>query len=132
MQPSDKSILVVDDEEIVRNMLVEALREAGHTAHSACGRLEVIDSLERTRFDLVITDVIMPEFDGVEVIRVVRALQPGTALIAMSGGGEYMSRELCAKVTKLYGAVSFIEKPVALAELFLRVEQAFSGSRSTV
>jgi CheY-like chemotaxis protein len=130
MEPvtSGKSILVVDDEETIRNMLMELLRTEGHKVQPACGRMEVLDALERTKFDLVVTDVIMPEFDGMEVIRVVKELQPDAALIAMSGGGEYMSRELCRKITKQFHTVSFIGKPIGVDDFLLLVDRTLEGS----
>ncbi len=80
------SILVVDDEEAVRELLTWMLQDAGHSVHEACDGRQALDFLEEHgRVDLILSDVNMPCMDGMELSRNVRAVWPGLPVLLISG-----------------------------------------------
>lgn len=81
-------ILVVDDQEEVRATLRPWIERAGHECIEAADGRKGIAALDRERPDIVVTDVLMPENDGLDVIRHVRRTRPETKVIAISGGGQ--------------------------------------------
>jgi CheY-like chemotaxis protein/anti-sigma regulatory factor (Ser/Thr protein kinase) len=81
------SILVVDDEEAVRETLAEMLKALGHDVKVADGGRSAMSALEAGRFDLVFTDLSMPEMDGWEVAREVRRRSPQTRIVVVTGYG---------------------------------------------
>lgn len=130
-KPSGRSILVIDDDQNIRSLVALALGRDGHSVVCATGRVEILRALEHRDFDLVITDVIMPELDGAEVTREVKKLQPHAALIAMSGGGSFMTRDFCLKLVKGMGVTTVLEKPLRLEELLCAVDRALKSSERT-
>ena len=87
--------------------------------------------LRTRKFDLVITDILMPEIDGAEVIAATRVHQPGVAILAMSGGGPHMTADLCLKIAKTLGAVVPLLKPFHLDELLQAVGKALQRRGAT-
>jgi CheY-like chemotaxis protein len=81
------SILVVDDDPATCKMIGRLLEPAGYSVASAGGAREAMQALDQQEFDLVLTDLIMPEGDGFELISAMQRDQSGTRVIAMSGGG---------------------------------------------
>lgn len=80
-------ILVVDDDLMVRMVVSETLSWAGYTVTLAEDGSEAIRKLEAADFDLVVTDILMPDTDGLELTRVVKRRWPLTPMIAISSGG---------------------------------------------
>jgi CheY-like chemotaxis protein len=78
-------------------------------------------------FDLVLTDVIMPEIDGTEVILAVKKYRRDTPVIAMSGGDSVMTSEFSLNLAKAVGAGILLNKPFRLEELLATVDKALSG-----
>lgn len=103
-------ILVVDDEKPLRDILELTLNSDGFQVVTAANGNEAIELARMMRFDLVITDLIMPEKEGIETIMELRALAPGIKIIAMSGGqpggtGDFLP------LAKTLGAVALLKKP---------------------
>ena len=82
-----KSLLVIDDDGGVRNALQRVLERAGYSVRTAPGGEEGLQAMREHRPDVVITDIIMPRWDGVEVIKAIAKEFPGIRIIAISGGG---------------------------------------------
>jgi DNA-binding NtrC family response regulator len=122
------SILIVDDDNATCTVVKTALHRAGHAAACASGEAQVTSLLKRLKFDLVITDIIMPEFDGIKVIEAVKRHQPDAAIMAMSGGGSCVTRELCLMLAKGAGGMVALEKPFHLTELLDAVGVALNQS----
>jgi DNA-binding NtrC family response regulator len=122
------SILIVDDDQATCTVVKTALHRAGHSTACASGEEQVTSLLKRLKFDLVITDVIMPEFDGIKVIEAVKRHQPGAAIMAMSGGGSCVTRELCLMLAKGAGGMVSLEKPFHLDDLLDAVATALNKS----
>lgn len=105
------SILVADDDEGIRKLLSEWLVRAGHSVACAASGKEASRLLRHQQFDLVITDVVMPDGDGFELIAEFRKAQPTTRILAISGGGKYLHGADCLKMARGLGAHSVVIKP---------------------
>ncbi len=123
-------ILVIDDEEMVRDTIRRALEKDGHSVGEAVDGEQGVRLFEEKEPDLVITDILMPNKEGIETIQEIRKLQPDALIIAISGGGQMndMSFLLPAKI---FGAISVLEKPFSLGDLKQAVDDALA-SRSPV
>ena len=84
------TILVVEDEDRLRRMLVDILTKAGHTVEGAQDGLDGLARFQGGRFDLVITDLSMPECSGLEVARGVKQISPGTPVVLITGWGDLL------------------------------------------
>ena len=105
------SILVVDDEEGIRKLLQHWLQRAGHAVACAeCGSAAA-RALRSQHFDLVITDIVMPDGDGYELITEFRKARPATRILAISGGGKYLQSAECLKMARGLGAHAIVMKP---------------------
>lgn len=104
------SVLVVDDDAAVREMLERALTLAGINFAGASDGNKGIAKLESNRYDAVITDIIMPDRDGVELIVKIRQQWPDTFVIAMSGGGRIGAGQFL-DLAKALGADCTLVKP---------------------
>jgi CheY-like chemotaxis protein len=80
-------ILIIDDEPALREVLSRALRTAGHTGHVAENGAAGIRLFHRLHPALVVTDIVMPEIEGIEVIRKLREADPTVPILAISGSG---------------------------------------------
>lgn len=83
------SILVIDDEPDVRDAVKRVLDRAGYAVRTAESAVDALAELENTPTDVVITDIIMPKVDGVQVIESIRKVFPLVRIIAISGGGNF-------------------------------------------
>ena len=122
-----KLILLVEDDVPTRGVLTAALEHSGYNVMSAWKKTDVLALMSAHSFDLVITDMIMPEIDGIEVITALRQFRPSTPILAISGGGAYITGEFMLKMAKSVGALSILVKPFELDDLLVAVEKALSG-----
>ena len=112
------SILVIDDNEPVRGFLRAVLEAQGHTVTEAGQGRMAVQSLRQSSVDLVLTDIYMPDCDGLEVIMTLRRDFPSMKIVAMSGGsGE---RNLLI-VARQLGAHDVLEKPINVDRLLASV-----------
>jgi two-component system response regulator PilR (NtrC family) len=118
-----KRILIVDDEQSMRDMLGILLRKEGLEVHTAGSRAEAADVLSQGSVDLVLTDVRLPDGDGIEVLRHVKAGSPETAVVVMTG---YGTSETAVAARKL-GAEAYILKPFDVDELRVVVRDALAN-----
>lgn len=118
-------ILVIDDDDEVRRGVARMLEHMGHDAVQAADGRQAMVLFEADPPDLVITDINMPEMDGIEVINRLRQMKAGVPIIAMSGGGR-MPKEILLSSAGLLGAVGTLEKPFLLADLTSAVEEALA------
>lgn len=109
-------ILVVEDEDAFRGMLAEILSREKHEVTTAANGSEAIKLARASVFDLVITDLIMPEKEGIETILELRHISPSTKIIAMSGGGRGSAKDYLLAASQL-GASRTLAKPFSRQEL---------------
>jgi len=116
-----KRILVVDDEKLIREGIQEALSEEGYTVFAAANGNEAIKAMQVFIPDVIITDIIMPEADGIEVLMNAKKLQPKPRIIAISGGGRISANDHLATARKL-GADYILTKPFSIETLLEAIE----------
>jgi CheY-like chemotaxis protein len=118
-------ILVIDDDRDIREILVEMLTDAGYEAAEASSGREGIRLYRQAPFDLVITDLVMPEKDGLEVVMELRRDFPKVKIITLSGN-PYGSSSL--KTSKALGAARTLGKPFTEAQLLTAVREVLESS----
>jgi CheY-like chemotaxis protein len=109
-------ILVIDDDAIVRMTIVQLLEEAGHQVLWAVDGLEGMAVFRGWQPDLVITDIIMPEQEGIQTIEEILKAKPDAKIIATSGGGRIGNTDFLT-MAKARGAMAVIPKPFDMEEL---------------
>lgn len=114
-------ILIIDDDKMVLNMLRQVLEGAQHTVVEASNGEVAMRLWREDPPDLIITDILMPEKDGLEVIRELRRECPTVKVIALSGGSRKIHFD-ALDVAKRFGALSALEKPFELKELLASVD----------
>lgn len=104
----------------------EFLRMAGHEVETAVNGDEALSLANHGNFDLMITDIIMPSKDGIEVILALRKSHPSAKIIAISGGGRLNAKDYLGIAQKL-GAAATLAKPFSGSELVATVERVLAG-----
>lgn len=117
-----KRILVIDDELQIRLMLRQAIEKAGFEVAEAPDGKEGIESFKRNGADLIITDIIMPEKEGIETIMAFKRIDPSVKIIAISGGGRIQSEDYLNIATKVGASCSFA-KPFSIIELLAKIHE---------
>jgi CheY-like chemotaxis protein len=116
-------ILLIDDDHDFRSMLRTALEHDGYTVEEAQNGYEGIRRYRAAPADLVITDILMPEQEGLETIRELRQEFPAVKIIAMSGGGRTGNLNFLS-LARRFGALLTLQKPFTLQEFREAVHQA--------
>ena len=111
MPPSDYTLLCVDDEKIPRMLRAAVLEKQGYRILTAASAKEALDLLAQQRFDLVLTDQMMPGMSGTELTKLVKSTYPGLPVIIVSG-----VNELPPDVAYADLFISKIQGPAALFE----------------
>jgi two-component system, chemotaxis family, chemotaxis protein CheY len=122
-------ILLIDDQECIRRPLKLLLERAGHEVFQAANGMEAVRLWRQSSGDLVITDIHMPEKNGLETILELRQLSPLTPILAMSGGDRNGRVDVLGDATQL-GAFRTLAKPFSLREMLEAVEQLLRESTS--
>ena len=110
------NILVADDEELARFTIREILEAEGHTVVEAKNGVEAIALFNKNPTDLIITDIIMPDKEGIETIIELKRDHPEVKIIAISGGGRTRNLDFL-DLAKRYGANVILAKPFSEDEL---------------
>lgn len=113
-------ILVVDDERSIRNTIKELLDMEGHTVDVAVSAMEALDKCASTRYELVVSDIKMPEIDGIELLSKLKGLYADLTVVMISGHGDIATAVDCIK----QGAFDFIEKPIEMNRFLLTIRNA--------
>ena len=114
-------ILVIDDDDAIRFSLKLALEDADHQVEDAANGVEGMTRFRTNPADLVITDIFMPEKEGLETIDEIKRSYPQTKIIAMSGGGR-MNPEDYLEIAKRVGADRSLFKPFDIQLLVATVD----------
>jgi CheY-like chemotaxis protein len=121
-------ILLIDDDDLVRKMIYLTLEHLGHEVVEAHNGKEGIRLFDRDTTDLVITDLIMPEMEGIETILRLRKIKPGIPVVAMSGGGRIKASDLLPSAQQL-GAKATLQKPFTKDELVAAIDAALGKAK---
>jgi CheY-like chemotaxis protein len=115
-------ILIIEDETELREMLKTSLIRRKYTVLEAANGKDALLHFKPSMTDLVVTDLIMPEEDGLKVIMKMRELKPSLKIIAISGGGKagpggYLN------LAKALGAHAVLSKPFSINDLIMKIEE---------
>jgi len=116
------TILVIDDDQEVREFLVTVLERGGHEVKAACNGRDGVAMFSENPVQVVITDIIMPEKDGIETILDLRREHPDLKVIAISGGGR-TTPENYLHSARLLGADRAMRKPFKNEDILKAVEE---------
>lgn len=123
------SVLVADDVDEIRRLIAAWLEAEGHTvAHASSGREAIRHALGHP-CDLIVTDILMPDNDGLDVIIALRRSQPQARFLAISGGGQYMSAHDALHLAHALGADGHLFKPFTRKQFMDAVEAAMGKQR---
>ncbi len=120
-------ILVIDDDDMVRDPILSVLRRAGFTVEEASNGREAAEKFKAQPADLVITDILMPERDGLETIMNFSQETGGVPIIAMTGLSSRSA--LYLEMARTFGAVRVLEKPFELSELLSVTRELLAKKR---
>ncbi|WP_341704869.1 response regulator [Ferrovibrio sp.] len=123
------TILIVDDNTDFCTVLQTHLEQSGHQTATAYSARAGLARIGQGGIDVVLTDILMPEVDGIELLRAVKQRWPGLPVIAMSGGGQIAARDLLDMINHL-GADGVLQKPVRRADLLAAVDTVLGRPRS--
>lgn len=110
-------LLIVDDEEAVLLIMAGALRDAGFEVKSVTNGPAALKELQKSRFDLLITDILMPEIDGLDIIDKAIVRNQDIVILAISGGGLNNDGSDLLEAAISSGADAILEKPFSPEEL---------------
>ncbi len=108
-----RRILVVDDQESMRLLLQDMLEEIGYEVSLAESGTEALKMLEESQFDLVLSDLNMPEMDGSVLLKEIKARYPGLPVVIITGYGTFHTEKRLMRE----GADGYISKPCTLAKI---------------
>lgn len=120
------TVLVVDDEELVRNLIVTLLSKSGHTSVTAVDGVDALDRMKGNQIDAVITDIKMPNMDGVALTAEILKRYPGLPILVMTAFGE----EYTAGAAIAAGAREYIKKPFSPDEFFAQLQKMIKDSET--
>lgn len=119
-------ILVIDDDEQFRGMLVQMLSLDSHHVSFAHDGEEGLRMSKEISPDLIVTDILMPHMDGIELIRELARRAAGIPIIAVSGGRRSISADFNLESASMMGVKATLSKPFARADLRQAIEQALA------
>lgn len=123
MSIEQKNVLVIDDSSDIRVLLTDLLEQAGANVIACGDGREAISQLDRGDFDLVVTDILMPEKDGVSVIRTLKEGKKQIPVLVISGGSQTLSSHWLLKITQTLGVEAVLHKPFEPDELLRTVSR---------
>jgi len=119
-------ILVIDDDPMVRQVLARVLKGPGYGVQCAGEGRQGLEAFRKRRPDLVISDIVMPEMEGIQTIMELRILSRDCPIIAISGGGRFGKADFL-DVAKQLGATATLSKPFEPDELLRTVASCLAG-----
>jgi len=125
MTEAPAQILVIDDDKALRDACYQILSRQGYQVELATGARQGLTLLERMSFDAILLDLVMPDLDGLEALKKVRALDPDVEVIIITGYGTIQSAVECIKA----GAFHFLSKPFVPDDLRNLVTRALEKRR---
>ena len=119
------SLLLVDDDDDFRNIFRLQLELAGFNVREAANGNEALNSLKQLPADLVVTDIVMPEMEGLELVRRIRSTYPETLVVAISGGGRADAKNYLQLAQNL-GVNAVLAKPFSNSLLLSTLQGVMS------
>jgi len=123
-KPSKYTILVVDDQELMRYLVVSYLSKLGHSCLTAVDGIDALDKIKRNKIDAVITDIKLPDMDGMTLIGEISKQFPELPVMVMTAFDEEYSEGEVISV----GAREFLKKPFTLDEFAVRLNKMINDS----
>jgi DNA-binding response OmpR family regulator len=125
-------VLIVDDDELFIKLMVHALKQRGHDVEFAMDGLAGSRKFEAGHYDVVVCDIVMPEQEGVETIKIMRRARPDVGIVAISGG---LSLSHTTNIDVLhiagqFGANMTLRKPFQLSELTAAVDAVLASQQT--
>jgi putative nucleotidyltransferase with HDIG domain len=118
-------ILVVDDEQAIRDVLSEGLNDSGYRCDTASDGAEALEKVRGNGFELVVSDIDMPQMDGVQLLQEIKKIRPDTEIIMLTG---VVDVDTAVQSIRM-GASDYLTKPFNLAEVRITVERALEKRR---
>jgi len=126
IKPSKYTILVVDDQESLRNLMVTFLSRLGHSCITAVDGVDALDKMKSNEIDAVVTDIKMPNMDGITLTSKISIQYPDLPIMVMTAFEE----EDTAGLAVCAGARDFIKKPFSLNEFSIRLHKMINDSEA--
>lgn len=104
-------VLVAEDEPEIRTLITRWLEHDGHHVTGAANGAEAASIAQAKEFDVVVTDMLMPEVDGMQLITILKKAHPETRILAISGGGHSLDGMDCLRMAKALGVDAAVKKP---------------------
>jgi CheY-like chemotaxis protein len=117
-------ILIIDDTDMVRDLLQKSLERVGHDVRAAKDGLEGLRLFNEFPPDVVITDILMPDCDGIEVIQALRKQRPGLKILAISGADGAMD---FLRAAQCIGATRTLHKPLLVSTVLKTIEELLAS-----
>jgi CheY-like chemotaxis protein len=121
-----RTILLIDDDPMVRHVIAKVLGKGGYKVHVATNGVEGLHTFRAVQPDLVITDMVMPLKGGLDTIELLRTWSPEIKIVAISGGNRSGNKDYSDEATER-GAAAFIAKPFEPAELLAKIADCLGG-----
>jgi DNA-binding response OmpR family regulator len=121
----NSQILVIEDDFAVRELILQTLSKAGYDVLAAEDGIQGMNLFRERNPDLVITDIVMPQKEGLQTIIELRQEAPGVKVIAMSGGGRYANVDYL-KLARKFGARRTVTKPFMRDEMLTAVREVLA------
>ena len=126
-----RTILIIDDDDQLRGFLSELLSSKGFEIHTAKNGLDGLNAFRENKPDLVLTDIVMPEKEGLELIKLLKKEDPAIHIIAMTGGGNYGLGKNYLQLAEVLGASKALSKPFRTADLLSEIEKLGASNASS-
>ena len=131
-EPERADILLIDDDAAIRTLLLSALETRGYSVRWAADGKTALQLLSSHGFRLIITDIFMPDMDGLELIMRNARTSPHTPILVISGGGIYCGPVEILKSARHLGGSKTLEKPFAIADFFASVSELLADEMACV
>lgn len=123
-----KKVLIIDDDDLLRGSIESCLSQVGFEVKTAANGQLGSDLAAREPFDLIITDIVMPDKEGLETIMDIKRQNPNQRILAMSGGG-YVSPDEYLEIASEFGADRVLSKPFHLAKMVSIVDELTNNQK---
>ena len=120
-------VLLADDVRDLQALIALWLEEAGHRVTRASSGKEIVECVRKGTFDLLVTDILMPDGDGWDAIVEVHRLRPEIRILAISGGAREMPAHTVLRAARAAGAIGMLEKPFSRPQLLSAVAQVLAA-----